>query len=189
MPRGAKVTLALNILMESVLHSDSNTTSKHAPQVERTYWNCRQFNQLNIIGGPTPENKPLSWRITLNIPYNYGENCQAILCALTANTRCCRNKRSTWINGPKQLYIPGLWIIVCCGNTCIEAKITDSNKEVLSMLSSLLSPSLVKVIQHIPSNWTFQSWMNIMPGLTWSPRFYGSTIEVGLMEILFVDII
>ena len=35
MPRGAKMSLALNELKQVPLHSNSNTTSEHASEVER----------------------------------------------------------------------------------------------------------------------------------------------------------
>ena len=46
MPGGAKMNLALNELREVDLHSNSGTTSKHAPQVERNYSYCMQNSQM-----------------------------------------------------------------------------------------------------------------------------------------------
>jgi hypothetical protein len=37
MPRGAKMSLALNELEQVALDADLNTTSEHAPQVQRNY--------------------------------------------------------------------------------------------------------------------------------------------------------
>ena len=44
MPRGAKMSLALHEL-KVPLHSNSNTTSEHAPQVEGNYGYMMQNNQ------------------------------------------------------------------------------------------------------------------------------------------------
>ena len=44
MPRGAKKSLALNEPKHIALHSNTNTTSKHAPQVEETDDSQQKFS-------------------------------------------------------------------------------------------------------------------------------------------------
>ena len=63
MPRGAKMSLALNEPKQVSLHSNSNSTSKHAPQAEINYWYCMQNNNWKFIGDPIPyENSHLAKR-------------------------------------------------------------------------------------------------------------------------------
>ena len=53
MPRGAKISLALNELKQVALHSNSNITSKHATQVQRYYWFCMQKKTMGNCKGLT----------------------------------------------------------------------------------------------------------------------------------------
>ena len=57
MPRGAQMSLAL--------HSNSNTTSKHAPsQVERNYSYYLEINQPKIVGDQSPMKSLIKLRMT-----------------------------------------------------------------------------------------------------------------------------
>ena len=58
--RGAKVSLALDEPKLVALHSKSNTTSKHAPQLERIYGCCIQNNQWKSWGTNSPRKVSLS---------------------------------------------------------------------------------------------------------------------------------
>ena len=60
MPRGAKMTLAVNETKYVALRSNSDTTSVHAPQLERNYRFGMQNNQWKIIGDELPTKAPLS---------------------------------------------------------------------------------------------------------------------------------
>ena len=53
-PRGVRMSLALNEPKEVALHPDSNNTSKHTPQVERNYRLYMQNNQWNMIEEQLP---------------------------------------------------------------------------------------------------------------------------------------
>ena len=50
MPRGAKVSEAFNDLKQVAFHSNTSTTSKDGPQVERDYGNFYAKTQWEIIG-------------------------------------------------------------------------------------------------------------------------------------------
>ena len=70
MPRGVTLSLALNDPKEVVLHSNSNTTSEYAPQLEKSYRFRMQNNQWKIILDQLWTESPIVFRdnsITLEI--------------------------------------------------------------------------------------------------------------------------
>ena len=50
---------SMNPTEHFALHSNSNTTRGHAPQVEWKYWYCMQTNQLKIIGDKLSVKSPM----------------------------------------------------------------------------------------------------------------------------------
>ena len=67
MPRVAKIYLDLNELKLVAFHSNSNTTSKNAPQVERNYWFCMQSKQWNSIGDQFLTKSPIAFKGETNV--------------------------------------------------------------------------------------------------------------------------
>ena len=65
MPRGDKMSLALNKAKHVACHSNSFSTSKYAPRVERNYWYCIQNNQWKIIEDKLPMSIPVELKRTL----------------------------------------------------------------------------------------------------------------------------
>ena len=59
MPRGAKMSLALNETYYVGLHSKSNATSEHALLVESNHWYSMQNNHLKIIVDQLPTKSPI----------------------------------------------------------------------------------------------------------------------------------
>ena len=59
MPRGAEMSVAVNKLNQVALHSNSNTDSKHAPQVEINYQFSMQIKKWKIMGHQLPTKTPI----------------------------------------------------------------------------------------------------------------------------------
>ena len=67
MPRGARMSLTLDEFKYITLHSSSNTTSKHAIQVERNYWYSISLHQRKIKGDQLPKESPIGLKNTPNV--------------------------------------------------------------------------------------------------------------------------
>ncbi|KAG8643634.1 hypothetical protein MANES_11G055401v8 [Manihot esculenta] len=86
-----------------------------------------------------------------------------------------RNRRETkcspTINGSKQLDVPCLIVIRVHNWRWRDDYIFQLSQLNKQIFTSLLSPSLLKIKQDIPSNRSFKFGMDIMPRFSWTNLF------------------
>ena len=90
------------------------------------------------------------------------------------------------VDGAEELYIPGFLVLGEGDGRRGDDDVGQVPDRQEQVLSALLAPPLLEVVEHVPGYGTFEAAVNVVPRLPRAALGYGGAWEVGLVEIVVV---